>query len=159
MVREIEQGQRIVECSRNHNLILANTWFQTKKNNRHTWTTPDGKTRNRINYILIDKCYRNGIRNCQARQDADCGSDHNPVLAYFNIKLQKISSNRSTGMASNWNTELLKDDNIQQQFKELTNAKLQNTTDVDEPEELWMYIKSSILEAAEDTCGKQVPTK
>ena len=49
-----EQGQRIVECSRNHNLIVANTWFQTKKNNRHTWTAPDGKTRNQIDYILID---------------------------------------------------------------------------------------------------------
>ena len=56
-------------------------------------------------------------------------------------------------ITSHWNTELLKDDNIQQQFKELTNAKLQNTTDVDEHEELWMNIKSSILEAAEDTCG------
>ena len=41
----------------------------------------------------------------------------------------------------------------------MISAKLQNTTDVDEPEELWMDIKSSILEAAEDTCGKQVPTK
>jgi len=38
----------------------------------------------------------------------------------------------------------------------MISAKLQNTTDVDEPEELWMDIKSSILEAAEDTCGKQV---
>jgi len=131
-----EQGQRIVECSRNHNLIVANTWFQTKKNNRHTWTAPDGKTRNQIDYILIDKSYRNGVRNCKARQDADCGSDHNPVLAYINIKLQKINNNRSTGMASQWNTELLKYDNIQQQFKELTNAKVKNTTDVDEPEEL-----------------------
>jgi len=26
-----EPGQRILECSRNHNLIVANTWFQTKK--------------------------------------------------------------------------------------------------------------------------------
>ena len=41
----------------------------------------------------------------------------------------------------------------------MISAKLQNTTDVDEPEDLWMNIKSSILEAAEDTCGKQVPTK
>ena len=41
----------------------------------------------------------------------------------------------------------------------MISAKLQNTTDVDEPEELWMNIKSSILEAAEDTCGKQVLTK
>jgi len=34
----------------------------------------------------------------------------------------------------------LKDNNIQQQFKELTNAKLKNITDVDEPEKLWMNI-------------------
>jgi len=96
-------------------------------NNRYTWTAPDGKTRNQIDYILIDrpKRYRNGVRNCKARQDADCGSPHNPVLrvlAYINVKLHKISSNRSTGIASHWNTELLKDNNIQQQFKELTNA-------------------------------------
>ena len=106
-----EQGQRIVECSRNLKLILANTWFQTRRNSRHTWTAPDGKTKNQIDYIFIDKRYRNGVRNCKARQDRDCGSDHNPVLAYLNIKLQKMSNNRGTALTSHWNTELLKTDN------------------------------------------------
>ena len=74
--------------------MKANTWFQTKVNTRHTWVAPDQITKNQIDYILIDKRYRNGVRNCKTRSDADCGSDHNPVIAKIKIKLQKQQNNK-----------------------------------------------------------------
>ena len=55
---------------------LANTWFQIRQNARHTWLAPDGQTENQIDYIMVDKRYRNGATNSQTRLDADCGSDH-----------------------------------------------------------------------------------
>ena len=33
--------------------------------------------------------YHNGVRKSKARLGADCGSDHNPVIAQLHIKLQK----------------------------------------------------------------------
>ena len=82
-------GQLLVDCSRRHNLMDANTWFQAKANALHTWTSPDGRTKNQIDYVLVDKRYRNGIQNCKAKPGADCGSDHNPVVVVIKIKLKK----------------------------------------------------------------------
>jgi len=99
------------------NHIRHNTRFQSRVNARHTWTAPDGTTKNQIDYILVDKRYRNGVRICKARQDADCGSDHNPVIACFQVKLQKNGHNTKTQTTTKWNTELLKDVNVRYQFE------------------------------------------
>ena len=95
-----ENGQSIVDCCRRHNLMIANTWYQTKLNARHTWIAPDRKTKNQIDYILVDKRYRNGIKNSKARPGADCGSDHKPVVAEMCIKLQR-EVNKKKRYASN----------------------------------------------------------
>ena len=62
-------GQLLVDRSRRHNLMAANTWFQAKVNALHTWTLPDGQTKNQIDYVLVDKRYRNGIQDCKAKPE------------------------------------------------------------------------------------------
>src|SRR4029077_11619107 len=73
-----ENGEYVVDLCRKHKLYVTNTWFQQKKSAQHTWTSPDGKTKNQIDYILCDKRYRNGVSNSKSMPGADCGSDHNP---------------------------------------------------------------------------------
>jgi len=51
-----ENGQYVIDCCRQHNLMLANTWFQTKYNARVTWIVLDKVAKkNQIDYILVDK--------------------------------------------------------------------------------------------------------
>src|SRR3989442_15984300 len=57
-----ENGQCIVELCMSHNLFVTNSWFQQKKSAQHSWVSPDGKTKNQIDYILSDKRFRNGVR-------------------------------------------------------------------------------------------------
>ena len=44
---------------------------------------------NQLDFILIDKRYRNAITNAKTRKDADCGSDHDPVWKKIHAKLKK----------------------------------------------------------------------
>ncbi|XP_069979394.1 craniofacial development protein 2-like [Penaeus vannamei] len=81
-----DNGGRIVEFCRRNKLLVANTWFQQKEKTRHTWTSPDGQTKNQIDYILVSARFRNSIRNCKSRPGAYCGSDHNPVIVNLNKK-------------------------------------------------------------------------
>ena len=83
-----ENGQYIIELCKKHNLFATNTWFQQKQSAQHTWKSPDGKIKNQIDYILVDKRFRNGIRNSKSMPGADCGSDHNPVVTTMQIKLK-----------------------------------------------------------------------
>ena len=72
-----DNGERVVNFSKRHNLFVTNTWFQQKSSAQHTWISPDKEIKNQIDYVLIDKRFRNGIQNSKSMPGADCDSDHN----------------------------------------------------------------------------------
>ena len=71
-------------------MVIANTLFQQHKRRLYTWTSPDGKYRNQIDYILCSQRWRSTIQSAKTRLVADCGSDHELVIAKFRLKLKKV---------------------------------------------------------------------
>ena len=55
-----------------------------------TWTSPDGQYRNQIDYILCSQRWRSSIQSAKTRAGADCGSDHERLIAKFRLKLKKV---------------------------------------------------------------------
>jgi hypothetical protein len=49
-----DNGVRIVNFATSKNLVVKNTMFPHRNIRKYTWTSPDGKTHNQINRILID---------------------------------------------------------------------------------------------------------
>ena len=50
----------------------------------------DGIIKNQIDFILIQKRFFNAILDVKSCSDADCGSDHNPVIGKIRIRLKVI---------------------------------------------------------------------
>ena len=77
-------GQRLTDffCQENA-LVTANTLFQKHKRRLYTWTSPDGKYQNQIDYILCSQRWRTSIQSAKTRLGADCGSDHELLIAKF----------------------------------------------------------------------------
>ncbi|ELR54621.1 hypothetical protein M91_19338, partial [Bos mutus] len=55
----------------------------------YTWTSQDGQHRNQIDYILCSQSQRGSIQSAKTRLGADCGSDHELLIAKFRLKLKK----------------------------------------------------------------------
>ena len=85
-----EAGQRLIEFCQEKALVIANTLFQQHKRRLYTWTSPDGRHRNQIDYILCSQRWRSSIQSAKARPGADCDSDHEPRIAKFRLKLKKV---------------------------------------------------------------------
>ena len=68
----------------------SNTLFQQHKRRFYTWTSPDGQHRNQIDYIICSQRWRNSIQSAKTRLGADCGSDHELLIAKFRLKLKKV---------------------------------------------------------------------
>ena len=71
-------------------LVIANTLFQQHKRKLYTWTSPDGEHQNQIDYILCSQRWRSSIQSVKTRPGADCGSDHELLIAKFRLKLKKV---------------------------------------------------------------------
>ena len=85
-----EAGQRLIKFCQENTLVIANTLFQQHKRRLYTWTSPDGQHRNQIDYILCSQRWRSSIQLAKTRPGADCGSDHELLIAKFRLKLKKV---------------------------------------------------------------------
>ena len=70
--------------------VIANTLFQQHKRTLYTGTSPDGQCQNQIDYILFSQRWRSSIQSAKTRPGADCGSDHEILIAKFRLKLKKV---------------------------------------------------------------------
>ena len=85
-----EAGQRLIEFCQENTLVIANTLFQQHKRRLYMWTSPDGQHGNQIDYTLCRQRWRSSIQSAKIRLGADCGSDHELLIAKFRLKLKKV---------------------------------------------------------------------
>jgi len=65
-------------------------WSQQTPSSNNTrlcrWTSADGQCQNQIGCILCSQRWRSSIRSAKTRPGADCGSDHELLIAKFRLK-------------------------------------------------------------------------
>ena len=71
-------------------MVIANALFQQHKRRLNTWTSAGGQHQNQIDYILCSQRWRSSIQSAKTRLGADCGSDHELLIAKFRLKLKKV---------------------------------------------------------------------
>ena len=54
------------------------------------WTSPDGQYQNQIDYIICRWRWRSSIQSAKTRPGADCGSNHELLIAKFRLKFNKV---------------------------------------------------------------------
>ena len=80
-----EAGQRPTEFYQENALVTANTLFRQHKRRLYTWTSPDGQHQNDTDYILCSQRWRSSTQSEKIRPGADCGSDHELLIAKFRL--------------------------------------------------------------------------
>ena len=85
-----ETGQRLIEFCQENALVIANTLFQQHKRWLYTRTSADGPYLNQIDYILCSQRWGSSIQSTKTRPGADCGSDHELLIAKFRLKLKRV---------------------------------------------------------------------
>ena len=154
-----EAGEDLYNFCLHNDLSIANTMFKHHKRHRYTWTSPDGRTRNQIDYIMVHKRLRTSIKNCRAYPGADCNSDHNLVVALFKCKITKP---RVSCPTIRLDLDSLSGPKGIQYATEVRNRfeALQVSSEEVSPNELWTKGKDAMLSAAKATVRlRQKPKK
>lgn len=78
-----ERGTRLVQFAKANNLTITNTLFKKKENRKWTWRSPNGITKNEIDYILTNK--RHIFLDTEVIQKVGIGSDHRLVRSTIRL--------------------------------------------------------------------------
>jgi endonuclease/exonuclease/phosphatase family metal-dependent hydrolase len=78
-----DNGVRLVNFAITTSKILRvkSTMFQHRNIHKHTWTSPDGKTHNHIDHILVDRRRHSKMLGVRSYRAAECDTDHYLVSA------------------------------------------------------------------------------
>ena len=133
-------------------MVIANTLFQQYKRRLYTWTSPDGRHQNHIDYILCSQRWRNSIQSSKTRPVADCGSHHELLIAKFRLKLKK--EGKTTRRFRHDINQIPHDHTV-----EVTN-RFKGLYLIDRvTEELWMEVHDIVQEARIETISKKKKCK
>ena len=114
----------------------------------YTWASPEGQHPNQIDYILCSQRWRSSIQSAKTRPGADCGSDHELIIAKFRLILKKVGKTIRpfrydlNQIAYNYTVE------VRNRFKGLD---LINRV----PDELWMEVHNILQETGIKTNPKE----
>ena len=153
-------GERLCALSDMNGLVITGTLFPHKDIHKATWLSPNGKTKNQIDHILINKRFRNSVKDTKVFRSADIGSDH--YLVCMKVKLSLRNQRKDK-----WNTrkkydmEKLRDERIgkafiitlKNRYQALEEDELQHPNEHGVEEEFQMMEKA-YTETAETVLGK-----
>ena len=129
-------------------LVIANTLFPQQKRRLYTLTSSDDQHQNQIDYILCSQRWGSSILSARTRVGANCGSDHELLIAKFRLKLKKV------GKATRpFRYDL---NQIPYDYTVEVRNRFKGLDMIDrEPDELWMEVRDIV----QDTGIKTIPKK
>ena len=132
-----ERGSRPLQFCEENNMMIANIYFQHPKRRLCTWRSPGDIYRNQIDFILINKRFRNAVKQARTYPGADVGSDHNPLMIKMNMYAVEI----------------------QNQYEALSKEETDQGSDLEVVDRAWQLLKTSMVQATKKVLSKKKKSK
>ncbi|XP_028034121.1 uncharacterized protein LOC114245976 [Bombyx mandarina] len=147
-----ERGEKLIDFCVSQELAIMNTFFKHHKRKLYTWISPGDRFRNQIDYITIGKRWKSSVTNTRTFPGADCGSDHQLLVADIRLRLKSCHKNsKPTRRLAQLEYEYFQN----KTEPELTPTEITNTSS----EAQWESFKSKIVKGLESMNIKSQPRK
>ena len=141
-----DRGTKLANFCERNSLTITNTCFKHRR--KYTWVSPDGRTRNTVDYILVKNNFMCNVNDSHTVACIDI-SDHR--LVRCKVKLDTVKPKRSQRKPT-YNVEALEDDEIKQRYQNNIKENIENHQWENEnsPLEINKLLLLSVEKAADD---------
>ncbi|XP_072401076.1 uncharacterized protein [Diabrotica undecimpunctata] len=134
-------------------LVITNTIFKHPKCRLYIWKspadTPDRVVCNQIDFMCINKRYRNSVLAVKTYPGADVPTDHNILVGKIRLRLKRVA--RTNKQTVTIDRERMLNDTVKQEITSIYKQKIKLTSSKEEStEENWTIIKG-ILKTVQET--------
>ena len=147
-----DNGERLLSLCSISGLCIGKTFFHHKTIHKKTWTSPDGKTQNEIDYICISRRWRSSLKDVSGCRGADVGSDHYLVRGHIQLKLKKVRKQKTTRPFA---VEQLNSKSKSTEFQLQLKNKFEPLLQTDDYQEQWNMSKDAMICTAEEHIGRR----
>ena len=88
----MKTDSRLCDICGENDLVIGGTLFQHKTIHKLTSRYPDGRTKSKIDHILVNGKWRRSLQDVKTRRLADVGSDHNLLIGKLALKLRETKT-------------------------------------------------------------------
>ena len=151
-----ENGELFTDFCAFNDLVIGGSIFQHKNIHKETWISPDGCTRNQIDYITISRKWRRSLQDTRSKRGADVASDHHLVAGTLKIKLRAYRDTADRPHIK-FNTQRLKEKNLRDAFSTSLNRfeALNLVTEETPLEEHWCGLRDTLTNTCQEVLDKR----
>jgi len=149
-----DNGTRLINFAMARNMVISSTTFPHKNIHKQTWVSPDGRTRNQIDHVVVDDRIKRCIMDVRSMRGSSGISDHFMVKTKVRFRISIKWKERKTP-AKKVNTEALKNSQTAEQYKIRLNNILRPTEEESSIDEMWEKTEKKVKEMAEEVLGFQ----
>ena len=136
--------------------------FLHRNIHKYTWTSPDGKTHNQIDYLFIGRRWHSSTFNVRSFRGADCDTDHYLVVAQVMERLAASKQVAQKFEGVSFNIRMLNELEVTKQYQiKISNrfAGLENLSYSEDINRGWDNIKENINTSATGSSSVRIETE
>ena len=147
-----DNGERLCDFCSMNGLVITGTCFPHRTTHKATWVSPDGRTQNQIDHMMIRKEWRRSVEDTRVYRGADAASDHYLLVMKIKLKLHRNPDRARTN--ARFDTQKLENEMFKSKFSvELSNrfAVLEVEENINED---CIQMEKVYIETAERVLGR-----
>ena len=147
-----DNGERLCDFCSVNGLVITGTIFPHKEIHKLTWRSPDGKTVNQIDHVMVNVRVRASIMDTRVMRGADVYSDYYLLRTRIRLKLAQVERGKMARVR--FDIRKLQSEEIRKRYNIEVKNRFEALGDIEDPEKEHDKLLEAYRDAAEKVIGR-----